>query len=141
MNANESLDEVIAEHKALKSLLSNIQEQFDAPIVNATALQLMIDDARRQIFEHFELEENEFFDSIVAKAPWLKTRADALKSQHEEFRERLDRISSQLEHSTEDTLFDLSREFDSFLVDYFRHEGRENALVQEVFTREIGAKD
>lgn len=141
MSENNNFDTVIAEHKELKTLFADIQNEFDCLIVSTKKLHRMLTDAQTQIAIHFEHEENEgFFDQIVARAPWLKLQVEQLRLQHGEFRERLQQIVTDLASSSELTLYDLSRQFDHFLTDYFRHEGRENHLVQEALGHRVRAK-
>ena len=132
-----NFEQVISEHKQLKSLFSRIQKEFDQPIVCTRRLYAMLTEALVEISAHFQREEhNGFFEQIVAHKPCLRPQTEVLINQHVEFRQRLTEIASQLAQSTEDTLFDLSREFDSFLTEYFKHEGRENQLARQVFDGE-----
>jgi hypothetical protein len=97
----------------------------------------------RQVFAHFRQEEEGYLQEVVRRAPWLADSARALQLQHRRLREVLAGIVARLDRQKLSPLerIALSADFDNFVVQFQQHEERENALLQEVFDRDVGNKD
>jgi len=109
-----------------------------------STLRFIIQSLQRHLERLFSLEEYDgYMDLVKKKAPRLSRTVDALKSEHEEYRNGIRRIVHSLEQiSTKDkTKFaTICDEVLDFLEKLDKHGRKEIDLIQEAFEREVGGE-
>jgi iron-sulfur cluster repair protein YtfE (RIC family) len=142
--ADELYARVRAEHRTLREMLSGAEQAFGQ---GASALVVVVERLEAlsgQLHQHFSLEEaSECFAEMVAHAPRVADRAATLLGEHRQLRELLDDLIARTRQGGgSPTQWDeVSAGFSDFRARLNDHEQRENELMQEVFTEDIGSKD
>lgn len=140
-------DEMLSQHLRLRLLLRAIDEVLSAPGEQSeghplgSALVVLVTDLHRELPPHFEFEERDgYFQDVARLAPELSKDLDWLKGDHADL---LERSSALLELSR--GVLDRSRRwaeargaFAALSSRLVRHEHKENDIMQEVFSLDIG---
>jgi len=139
-----SIHEIEDEHRQIRELFDRLNSRLAEIEESTTDLYTLLDEVCAHVQAHFDLEEKGgYFRDVVARAPNLLHRVDELKAQHAELsaagREVVERAKS--EGPSADFWNRTRSELEAFIKRFFEHEGAENLLVQEAFTRDIGAAD
>ncbi len=132
------------DHKALLALLTELHRAAGERNTPPEEVCRMLGQLADHLLSHFELEERGgYFSDAVAHAPQLADRADGLLEEHprmaEAARELADWASAAM---GSDTWWDeLAERFGAFREKLLAHERNEDRLIQEAYTRDLGAKD
>lgn len=96
---------------------------------------------RRDLIQHFNLEEqNGYMDIVRKREPRLARAVDKLAGEHQQLRQSLDSLLAEAKVASR--LTDRIREHTrQWIQSLRRHELRETALVQDVFDSDISAED
>jgi iron-sulfur cluster repair protein YtfE (RIC family) len=142
--SGEMYGRVLEEHRALRSLLAEIEVAVTqrpaklAPVIN------LLESLSEHLGNHFTLEETgDCFSQLVAQAPRMAERIAALLREHTDLHNQLIEFTGHVRHcgGTEAEWEQLATRFHTFRAALHNHEQRENELIQEVFTEDIGSKD
>lgn len=142
--SDELYARVREEHRTLRALLEGVEQAFGR---GASALVMVVERLEAlsgQLHRHFGLEEaSDCFAEMVAHAPRVADRAATLLGEHCQLREMLDDLIARTRQGGGSlTRWDeVSASFVEFRARLNDHEQRENELMQEVFTEDIGSKD
>ncbi len=140
-------EEMLSQHLRLRLLLRAIDEVLSVPGEQSeghplsSALVVLVTDLQRELPPHFEFEERDgYFQDVARLAPELSKDLDRLKGDHADL---LERSSALLELCR--GVLDRSRRwaearsaFGALSSRLVRHEHKENDIMQEVFSLDIG---
>ena len=125
-------------HAQLRQVLGEVEAALSGPSDRlATELERLLS----IVDEHFDLEEKDgYMAPILEQSPQLEHQVKALLDEHRELDHRLRSLIEEARSATEvtPTLADGVR---GWLKKIRSHEARENALVQDFYTQDIGTKD
>ena len=137
---------ILAQHQELKALLARI----DHALAERKATILEVGDLLAQLgdrlVKHFATEEEGgYFAEALAHAPQLISKANQLLAQHPKMRTQAQQIVVELQDpdagGADAWWEETSRRFRTFREELLKHESRENALLQEAYSRDIGSHD
>ena len=138
-------DDIAGEHQELRQLLRQFRELLAARDADSAALTIGVDELTHVIEAHFRHEEmtDGHFAELLAVAPRLQHRIEALKDQHLGFLAALEGLrDSARSHSGSAQCWQAMQfQFEEFSVRFREHERIENSLVQEVYERDLGESD
>jgi iron-sulfur cluster repair protein YtfE (RIC family) len=138
----------VAEHRMLHGAFVEVRKMLDAvkgpneatqPAVNAAVARIGI--LREAIAEHFRREEEGgYLEEAVGRNPALAVATDALQQEHAKLLAMADEL---LDHATRkgpaaETWKRLVDDLDRFEKFLKRHEGAEDALLQQAFNEDLG---
>lgn len=135
-------NEIADEHDELRRLLQQFRTMLAAKNADRRELTVRITALADLIESHFGHEEEEggYFSEVLAEAPRLQQKIDALRQQHAEFRTTLDKFRAlgRGHRGSPHCWQTLELFFDHFIAQFLEHERIENALVQEAYERDLG---
>ena len=140
----EVYEEMLREHEELRELLGKANQLTTDCTASVSEVQEAITSLCEHIGNHFEAEESGgYFEEAVLQAPRVSERVAALKDQHAQMREQITKMVEFVGsfQGTSDHWKELGEHVHRFSVDLMQHENKENELLQEVFTDDIGSKD
>lgn len=140
-------DEMYSQHLRLRMLLRAIDEVLSASVeppegrLLGSALVALATDLHRELPAHFEFEESDgYFLDVVKLAPQMSPELDRLRRDHidlvERSRELLDLSRAVLEESRRWAEAECA--FGALSSRLTKHERKENDIMQEVFSLDIG---
>ena len=134
--------EVFDDHKALKALLTRIDEtlgQQETSVAEATKLLNQLGD---HLMSHFALEESGgYFTEAVLHAPHLAARSKALMEQHDRLLRAARALIAPTDERTESWWEETRRRFVEFQQELLAHERNEDSLLQEAYVDDLGNTD
>ena len=136
---------VAALSRAHATLLEDLQTLGDAVRPGSTeepaGVQSRLDATQRHLTEHFRFEEhNGYMETVRSREPRLEHALQQLVEEHRQLAASLDALLAQARAAT--ALDDTFRAAVRAWIECVRqHEIRENDLVQDAFTLDIGAED
>jgi hypothetical protein len=135
---------VVAEHQALRSLLSEVQEAFARPLPHAASgpdvVAARLDTLRGPLAAHFEEEERaRLFEEIEDRAPDQAPACARLRAEHQGLIRRLDALRAASPEARRGPTW--TRDVRVFLDDVSGHEERETDLLTRTLDGSIGALD
>lgn len=141
---HEVYQEMLREHEELRALLGKVNQLTSDCTASVSEVRETVNALCHHIQAHFEAEESKgYFAEAVLQAPRVSERVAALEAQHVLLREQLTKIAEVVGafEATGDDWKVLAEHIHQFSVDLMHHENKENELLQEVFTDDIGSKD
>ncbi len=141
----EAYEAVLAEHQELRLLLAKIDEALAQRTATYDAVVEMLGLLGDRLVKHFAMEEHGgYFAEALSHAPQLISKANRLLEQHPAMRAKTQGLVVKIEPcqtAGEDWWNQTAERFRAFREELLKHESRENALLQEAYTRDLGAKD
>lgn len=139
-----AIQEIEEDHRHIRELFDRLDRRFSEVEKGTADLYALLDEACAQVQSHFDHEEQGgYFRDVVARAPNLLHRVEELKAQHADLlaagQEVVGRAKSQ--GPSGDFWTRTRSELEAFIKQFFEHEGAENQLVQEAYSRDMGAAD
>jgi iron-sulfur cluster repair protein YtfE (RIC family) len=143
LKAQELLRTMQTEHRQLIKELMLERDRWNAIhapcAVDYAEMHTRLGLLRDHLAVHFTGEEREgFLREALTVAPQLRQRATQLREEHRGFLEALDRLMANLRFDEPETWKESRSDFGRLVLDLRRHEGSENALVQNAFGAELG---
>ncbi|MBW2723348.1 MAG: hemerythrin domain-containing protein [Deltaproteobacteria bacterium] len=140
-------DEMLSQHLRLRLLLRAIDEVLSTPGEQsegqplASALVVLATDLHRELPGHFEFEERDgYFLDVARLAPEMSKELDQLKRDHVDLLERssalLDLSFQVLKRSRR--WAEARSAFGALSSRLIKHENKENSIMQDVFSLDIG---
>jgi hypothetical protein len=136
--------DVVAEHRALRALLAEVEEAFERPLPRAATgpdvVAARLDTLRGRLGAHFEEEERAgLFEEIEGRAPDQAPACARLRAEHEGLIRRLDALRAGSPEARRGPTW--TREVRVFLDDLSGHEERETDLLTRTLDGSIGVVD
>ena len=129
-------------HAALLRDLRALEAAGRSDVKNeVNALRARLDKTRAHVVDHFRFEEDSgYMDSVRKCEPRLERAVEQLAADHRALLGSLDALIEevQMAPSLDSTL---GAKVTAWIKDIQQHEARENRLVQEAFSLDIGAED
>lgn len=141
-NENPVIDTIIRAHAKLLGdlrVLTQIVRPFSREGLDALRSRLRT--VRRDIAQHFNLEEqNGFMDAVKKREPRLDHTVDQLAEEHRQLRRSLDSliVEAKLAARVTERIRTATRKW---IQSVRHHESRENKLIQAAFAEDIAAED
>jgi len=131
------------EHDALRELLGKVHRTLTKRRESVANVSEMLQSLHRHVRTHFDEEEQGgFFEEIVSQAPRLSTRAETIQGEHARLNnDLLELIVCADDAKSEDWWQNLEAKFHEFSKELMRHESKENELLLEAYSDDIGAAD
>ena len=135
---------IVAEHRALRTLLAEVEEAFARPLPHAASgpdvVAARLDTLRGPLAAHFEEEERaKLFEEIEDRAPDQAPACARLRSEHESLIHRLDTLRAASPEARRGPTW--TRDVRAFLDEVSGHEEREADLLTRTLDGSIGALD
>jgi hypothetical protein len=135
---------VVEEHRALRSLLAEVEGAFARPLPHAASgpdvVAARLDTLRGPLGAHFEEEERErLFEEIEERAPDQAPVCARLRAEHRVLIRRLDALREASPEARRGPTW--TRDVRVFLDDVSGHEERETDLLTRTLDGSIGAVD
>lgn len=136
--------DVVAQHRALRTLLAEVQEAFARPLPHAASgpdvVAARLDTLRGPLAAHFEEEERaRLFEEIEDRAPDQAPACARLRAEHQGLIRRLDALRAASPEARRGPTW--TRDVRVFLDDVSGHEERETDLLTRTLDGSIGALD
>ncbi len=142
---NEDLCEQIQrEHDELRELLGNVHQTLVNRSESVANVAQVMGSLREHAITHFrEEEEDGFFDQVISIAPRVTERANGIRDEHQQLAAEVDRLVEMTSGGDGSPAWwqQLNDAFHEFSKDLMHHESKENELLQEVYTEDIGSAD
>ena len=132
------------EHHELVGVMGEIRHLLAAEERDLDKLEALIIQLCDLVESHFKNEEaGGYLSEAIEQAPRLSERADQLHDQHRVLWEELQglRTLTEQRENSDPWWQQLHAALETFARDLLTHEAREDDLVQEAFTDDIGSKD
>ena len=129
-------------HAALQKDLRALEAAGRSDVKNdVNALRARLNKTRAHVVDHFRFEEDSgYMDSVREREPRLERAVEQLAADHRALLESLDALIEKV-HTAPRLDPTLGAKVTAWIKDIQRHEARENRLVQEAFSLDIGAED
>ncbi|MDZ4821642.1 MAG: hemerythrin domain-containing protein [Planctomycetota bacterium] len=142
--------QTLIEHQTLKHIVEALRTVLNWHVPEAgaprklTSLRFVTSSLQRHVEYMLNLEETGgYMPEIRAASPKLTDQVEALRQQHDEFRETLRQIVAGLEEVTagnQQQFASLCERLTTLLAKLDEHSKKETELVQEAFLREEGGE-
>lgn len=143
--AQKSLDAVRQAHENLKSMLTRAQELVQRDRINPAEIWACFTALATRIHIHFHAEEatGGLFDKLTAEAPQFAHRITELRREHDALRQTSSDLARETTTLTAFTgLPDgFVQAFSNLVTTLFRHEQKEDELLEDVYSSDQGAID
>ena len=132
------------QHDMLNSLIDAIANRFQHDHHPSRNLVSLLNALAFHLQTHFEFEEgDDYFNSLVEKAPRTAATVERLLREH---REMLEEVENMIQTARADLdqkrdTEELAKQYTKFREKLHEHEHMENDLLQHVYTEDIGTKD
>ena len=139
-----NIEHIADEHVNLRALLEEIRETLSRQEATCAAVAARLAELSEDLFSHFaHEEEGGYFSEVISVAPRLKDEVDSLLEQHPRLRQHLEQMLRHTEGGTPSKQWwdEAQAQFEEFTARLVEHEKRENALLQEAFSRDVGTAD
>jgi len=141
---NTSFDRILCDHEKLRGLVADIRVLLDASQNRESWRSDLAQSLRHfqtALVEHFRVEEDPAgFDEIVEQFPRASNAIEGFRADHAQMLKDLDGLVAAVEGEKvgDESLIEAT----AALLDGFdKHEAAETALVQSLYTQDIGTKD
>ncbi len=137
-------DDLAAQHDTLGHLLEAMGNTLVERKASRVRVEELLAELREVVRAHFvDEEDGGFFDKIIAEAPRLERQAKGILQEHQQLTKRLERMSelARSDGKAGEWWSNLETEFAGFSKRFHDHEEKENGLLQETYSRDIGAED
>jgi len=135
---------ILEAHRDLKALVRQIDEALAARTRTIVELSRLLARLGDRLVKHFAMEEDGgYFAEALTHAPQLVARANALLAQHPMMctQAKALLIDLQSTRGQEEWWEETSQRFRAFKAELLKHEMREDKLLQEAYTQDIGSHD
>jgi len=134
-----------ARHRELKALLTRIGQCLEEQSATIEEVSDMLAQLGDRLVKHFAMEEDGgYFADVLLHAPQLVSKANALLAQHPKMCTQARDLAQEIaicSRAQPDWWQHTAELFRAFRNEFSRHEKQEDGLLQEAYTRDIGAHD
>jgi len=141
---HEKFQKIQEQHRELKSLLRAIETALAERTGAVEDVSQLLGQLGHQLTKHFQSEEaGGYFAEALTDAPQLIDRANQLMVQHPKMTKSAQKLAGTVDPNTDPDAWwqQTAERFHAFLAEFEKHEHDEDELIQEAFTRDIGAND
>jgi hypothetical protein len=142
---DRAYQENAARHRELKELLARIEQSLEERTATVDEVSDMLGLLGDRLVKHFAMEEDGgYFADVLVHAPQLISKANALLAQHPKMCAQAKGLALEIacrEPTQPDWWQHTVELFRAFREELARHERQEDGLLQEAYTRDIGAND
>jgi len=135
---------IARQHIQINALVDALSSRFDSEKMATRNLVSLLNSLAAHLETHFELEEeDEYFGSILVRAPRLAERVENLLHQHKVLRADVDQLVdlARAVFASHGDTSELASRFRNFKKQLLNHEKAENDLFQEAYTCDLGSGD
>jgi iron-sulfur cluster repair protein YtfE (RIC family) len=136
---------VLDEHRELKELLGRIDQALAERSATIAEIGGLLGQLGDRLIKHFATEEDDgYFAEALTHAPQLISTANQLLAQHPRMSSEAQRIASEAADRPAvgpDWWDQTAERFRAFRDELLKHETRENVLLQEAYSQDIGSHD
>lgn len=137
-------EEMRREHEELRELLGKVRRVIAKRAESVAHVSDILASLVTHVETHFADEEVEgLFDELAEQAPRLTERTEQLRQEHVQLRAAIGKLAELA--ASGDTSSDwwqqLETAFHQFSTQLMHHETKENELLQEAYTEDIGSQD
>lgn len=134
---------ILEDHLALKALLQQIETALTGKTATIAEVSDLLARLGDDLVKHFALEEDGgYFSEAVLRAPQLLSKANELMAQHPKMctlaRDLVDLGPAQ---QGDQWWQETRQRFQAFKTELLKHERREDQLLLEAYTQDLGAHD
>ena len=137
-------EQIRREHEELRQLLGSVRRTLADRLETVASVVEKLSDLCEHVETHFAEEETGgFFDQVLEKEPRFGNRTQALQNEHVQLLAAVRKLAetSLAEGDSDDWWRRVEGEFHEFSKDLMRHESKENELLQDTLSVDIGAED
>jgi iron-sulfur cluster repair protein YtfE (RIC family) len=142
---SDAIGRLQAEHADLKRLVEEIDQALAARTATVEEVGHLLGQLGDRLVKHFSHEEEGgYFADALSHAPQLIAKANQLLAQHPKMCAQVRTFVTEIgppASPTEVWWRETARRFAAFRDELLGHERRENALLQEAYTRDLGSHD
>jgi hypothetical protein len=142
---DRAYEENAARHRELKALLARIEQSLEERTATVDEVSDMLGLLGDRLVKHFAMEEDGgYFADVLLHAPQLISKANALLAQHPKMCAQANELVLEVacrKQAPVDWWQHTVELFRAFREELARHEKQEDGLLQEAYTRDIGAHD
>ena len=141
---DQGMETFADEHKQLERLLERIQATLMRGPGHFYSLDKLFAELVERIQKHFAHEEQGgYYNEVVEQWPRLAVRAEQLQHQHTELLADVESIHREVRKIPDSTIGcrAIQVHFNEFAERCREHEASENRLIQEAYSRDVGAID
>jgi hypothetical protein len=142
---HRAFERLLAEHRELRSLLARIDQALEERSASIAEIGGLLGQLGDRLVKHFVTEEDDgYFAEALAHAPQLISTANQLLAQHPGICSEAQRLAEESRNrpATDPDWWDRTAErFRAFRNELLKHETRENVLLQEAYSQDIGSHD
>ena len=142
---DKAYQENAARHQELKALLARIEQGLEERTATVDEVSDMLGLLGDRLVKHFAMEEDGgYFADVLLHAPQLISKANALLAQHPKMCAQAKDLAAEIsirKQARPDWWQHTVELFRAFREELTRHERQEDGLLQEAYTRDIGAND
>ena len=137
-------EEVRRDHEELRELLGAVSRALAEGGEDVGRVSRMFTSLCQSIDNHFKAEEEgKLFDQITEQAPRLADRVAAVRREHHDLLDQIQKIAARAHVKTGSGQWwqQLGTDFQQFGQALMRHEREEGELIQGAYGVDIGSKD
>jgi len=137
-------EEIRREHEELRALLGTVHRTLAEQKETVPHVSEMMASLCEHLETHFNEEEFDgFFDDVSQRAPRVTEITNELRDEHNSFRETIRGLAETAANgdASAEWWHRLEHDFHSFSTELMHHESKENELLQDVYTDDIGSAD
>ena len=137
-------EQIRREHDELRQLLGSVRRTLADRLETVASVAEKLSELCEHVETHFAEEETGgFFDQVLEKEPRFGERTQALQNEHVQLLAAVRKLAetSRAEGDSDDWWLRVEGEFHEFSKDLMRHESKENELLQDTLSVDIGAAD
>jgi hypothetical protein len=136
--------QILKQHQAIKALLARLDKLLKQETATVEEVAQLLGELGDRLVKHFATEEEGgCFSEALMHAPRLISRANELMAQHPKMTAEAQQLSADLQsvRGSANWREETRKRFEAFRRELTRHEQSEDRLLQEAYTRDIGAAD
>ena len=145
VEGDKAYQENATRHRELKALLARIEQSLAERTATIDEVSDLLGQLGDRLVKHFAMEEDGgYFAEVLLHAPQLISKANALLAQHPKMCAQAKEITVEVsarEPAGDDWWEHTGELFRAFREELNRHEKQEDGLLQEAYSRDIGAND
>jgi IS5 family transposase len=142
---HRAFDRLLAQHRELRAILARIDQALVERRATIAEIGDLLGQLGDRLVKHFATEEDDgYFTEALAHAPQLISAANQLLAQHPIICSEAQHVvrESRDRPATDPDWWDQTTErFRAFRDELLKHETRENVLLQEAYSQDIGSHD
>ena len=144
MTGHAGHDEILADHRNLQQILTELTKELDSPLDAELPARLSEGFAQLRSFlvTHFRSEEQgTLFSEIPLKFPWLAAQVEGLVAEHAAITADLAIVldrTEQIDGTDASAMHALKAQIKMVFAKILRHEAEENELITQAYWKDLG---